>query len=648
MTDDRLDSWKAIAAHLKRDVRTVRRWESHEGLPIHRHQHTKLATVYAYKSELDAWMHSRLPQADTPAARIRRSWLRIGGTVLLFLVVIAGALWIALRPPAARASAVQTIPSRLWTGVTGEEQSATLIRGTVGPLVMTADGEEVWVADWKASAIRIIDVQSARVTATVPVPGGVVLVAASEGGSMYVTAPSGDVFLVDRHTRAIERVIEKIDHLRAIAPTPDGRRLYLASPTAGLKVFDVATRELRDVSTVRCPVALAMEPRRNLLYVGYQCGGPGGRDGHDAIDIRALDTAEARGRIAGPPQVVDELFVAPNGTQLWVDGKDACANPDYDHVGCPIVPGGILNVFRVDDSILLRSVGTAAGNDPESLSFVPDGSRVIVGGAFGSVFDLTGLRIVEQAPWQIRGHTAFTADGKRMFASMEDAVAVIDLQSNTCGVPPPGLSAWWSGDGIPHDIRGSNSGEFRNGASAAPGWVGQALSFDGLDDYVDVPRLSNLDSGSPFTIAAWIKPSSSGREEVLLDNVSGRQAGWRLLRSSTGHVMFCHGSDGAPCTATSPWTVQTDAPVAADEWTHVAVVSGLDRFTTYVNGAEGATRSAAGRPFTQRQDLRIGRSSDGSRGFAGLLDEIQIFERALTREEALALHEAGRGGLCVR
>ena len=52
---DRLDSWKEIAAYLKRGVRTVRRWERDEGLPVHRHLHRVLGSVYAYKTEIDSW-----------------------------------------------------------------------------------------------------------------------------------------------------------------------------------------------------------------------------------------------------------------------------------------------------------------------------------------------------------------------------------------------------------------------------------------------------------------------------------------------------------------------------------------------------------------------------------------------------------------
>lgn len=68
--DDRLDSWKEIAAYLRRDESTVRRWEK-DGLPVHRHRHQFRAAIFAYKSELDAWWNNsehndaQLRQRDT-------------------------------------------------------------------------------------------------------------------------------------------------------------------------------------------------------------------------------------------------------------------------------------------------------------------------------------------------------------------------------------------------------------------------------------------------------------------------------------------------------------------------------------------------------------------------------------------------------
>lgn len=56
---DRVDSWKEIAVYLRREVRTVQRWERREGLPVHRHRHFKGNSVCAFKHEIDAWQHSR-------------------------------------------------------------------------------------------------------------------------------------------------------------------------------------------------------------------------------------------------------------------------------------------------------------------------------------------------------------------------------------------------------------------------------------------------------------------------------------------------------------------------------------------------------------------------------------------------------------
>ncbi len=74
-----LDSWKEIAAYFKRDVRTVRRWEASEGLPVHRHLHNERGSVYALRNELDAWWSSGRhkkaePAETTKLAPRRRFW----------------------------------------------------------------------------------------------------------------------------------------------------------------------------------------------------------------------------------------------------------------------------------------------------------------------------------------------------------------------------------------------------------------------------------------------------------------------------------------------------------------------------------------------------------------------------------------------
>ena len=91
---ERLDSWKEIAVYLKRDVATVRRWEKRESLPVHRHLHEKLGSVFAYASELEAWSEGRGGLSSVAAAAtVSASQSSRRGLVLL---VAAGAPLIGL------------------------------------------------------------------------------------------------------------------------------------------------------------------------------------------------------------------------------------------------------------------------------------------------------------------------------------------------------------------------------------------------------------------------------------------------------------------------------------------------------------------------------------------------------------------------
>jgi WD40-like Beta Propeller Repeat len=91
---ERLDSWKEIALYLKRDVATVRRWEKRESLPVHRHLHEKLGSVFAYASELEAWSEGRGGLSSVAAAAtVSASQSSRRGLVLL---VAAGAPLIGL------------------------------------------------------------------------------------------------------------------------------------------------------------------------------------------------------------------------------------------------------------------------------------------------------------------------------------------------------------------------------------------------------------------------------------------------------------------------------------------------------------------------------------------------------------------------
>ena len=161
--EDRLDSWKEIAAYLKRDVTTVQRWEKREGMPVHRHLHDSMGSVYASRAELDAWMRSRKlrvgqengdnaippdppaqPPRSIPTFSARRKFvLPLAAAALL--VIIAG-LWLRRteyfwRNPIADAR-FQTV-----TDSDGLEQAASVSRdGHFVAFLSDQDGQmDVWV-----------------------------------------------------------------------------------------------------------------------------------------------------------------------------------------------------------------------------------------------------------------------------------------------------------------------------------------------------------------------------------------------------------------------------------------------------------------------------------------------------------------------
>ena len=112
-SEDRLESWKEIAEYLRRDVTTVQRWEKREGMPIHRHLHDRMGSIYAFRAELDAWTRSRAirtsrengesasaakPIEQTRAANV----LRFGRSALITLglvvvLAIGAILWLRTR-----------------------------------------------------------------------------------------------------------------------------------------------------------------------------------------------------------------------------------------------------------------------------------------------------------------------------------------------------------------------------------------------------------------------------------------------------------------------------------------------------------------------------------------------------------------------
>jgi tetratricopeptide (TPR) repeat protein len=107
-----LESWKEIAAYLERDVRTVQRWERRDGLPVHRLQHGKGGSVFAYASELEAWRELRdtapaaLPGSRSAPTRLGNAPL-LGVTAVCLLLLAFG---LSRRGPAEGVNTAATHP----------------------------------------------------------------------------------------------------------------------------------------------------------------------------------------------------------------------------------------------------------------------------------------------------------------------------------------------------------------------------------------------------------------------------------------------------------------------------------------------------------------------------------------------------------
>ncbi|MCI0553752.1 MAG: T9SS type A sorting domain-containing protein [Anaerolineae bacterium] len=229
-----------------------------------------------------------------------------------------------------------------------------------------------------------------------------------------------------------------------------------------------------------------------------------------------------------------------------------------------------------------------------------------------------------------------------------------------CVNPPSGLVSWWPGDDNANDIKGSNHGTLQNGATFASGKVGQAFSLDGIDDFVLIPHNSNLalGSGQDFTIDAWINlqaPVAGHDDEIV--------AKWDVQNSRTDpshnfYRLFLQrdiykarlvlGSAGVS------YELESSSAVPRNQWTHVIALREGNVGRIYVNGVLDASAIMTAGIVANSDPLAIGGVFDTffsppvqvNHTFGGLIDEVDIYSRALTASEIQSLYNAGSAGKC--
>lgn len=207
----------------------------------------------------------------------------------------------------------------------------------------------------------------------------------------------------------------------------------------------------------------------------------------------------------------------------------------------------------------------------------------------------------------------------------------------------PGLVSWWPANGSASDGKDGNGGTLVNGATFAAGKFGQAFLLDGIDDYVDVGNASNLHvSGGDFTIDAWVMFNGIGGDMSIMDkmSVSGVNTdGWRLLKQSDNRFWFCFGGGSGNQCWNSSYTIFSTTVATRSAWYHVAVVKNSTTFSLYVNGILEDTRSPIPAFVdTHSANLRLGSYTLEGSHLNGEIDEAEIYNRALSATEILAIY----------
>ncbi|MFH1979064.1 MAG: LamG domain-containing protein, partial [Patescibacteria group bacterium] len=216
-----------------------------------------------------------------------------------------------------------------------------------------------------------------------------------------------------------------------------------------------------------------------------------------------------------------------------------------------------------------------------------------------------------------------------------------------------GLIGHWTFDGGLNTKIEDRSGNGNHGylsstmatsSAVAPGVIGQALEFDGSDDYVDVTEVSDFDFNSGvgnFSITAWIYPTSDVKEGGIIGNgdsdlVSALE-GWGFYRKSSTVLGF--GAFGV-------WEFTSSQTANINTWSFVTVTKEGNNYNIYHNAVNGGSNTRGVNLETSvTYGLTIGTEYEGHPGsfpFNGIIDDVRIYNRALSTDEISRLYDLGK------
>ncbi len=567
-------------------------------------------------------------------------------TVLVFL-------WFAFRYVNHPAAAPASIPNvgRVFARATSEGGRRHELKLSRGPsqIVVSPDGETLYAIDYLSPAITILDLLGPRVKGTLNLPRPAhSATMTSDGKRMYVGASTDGVMVVDTERLAVlDKIFPTGGPVYSLAVTPDERKLFLAMGMAGLKRILTNTGELRTLSEIACPEYVAIDPGGQEMFVSYQCGGPGGRSGHDSVEIYDVKTEQSLAMISGPPMVGGNPSFALGPPFVLLEGGDACWIPAYDHVGCPVVPSNVYYVLRSTDHKIVQTLSRPL--DEIRGVFLPGGRRIAFSGLSLGVVDAGTQRVLERFPERgFYGRAVFTPKSSQVAVPVLNppGLLVLDTLSPACELLEEGLLDLYSGDGTLDDAVAVGALISGSPPVYAPGVVGQAFHFSHDRLLRANAQGACGDCGDSWSESLFVKFAEVGSKMTVLERAATeKDPGHRVFKSQEDRIVLGAGDQSTP-----ERFVTTSEPVRAGAWYHLVVIAdGGSRFL-YMNGrfiGKTALPAANPNPFHfGLGDVYIGATQRQSDFLDGWVDEIGFYNRALSASEIVRIYRLSVPGVC--
>jgi RHS repeat-associated protein len=220
---------------------------------------------------------------------------------------------------------------------------------------------------------------------------------------------------------------------------------------------------------------------------------------------------------------------------------------------------------------------------------------------------------------------------------------LITAEPGSSGGLSAGLAGYWkfdenSGTMAADSSSSNNTGTLASGAAWNAGQSGSAVNLDGADDYVQVGAPSSLVMTSAASFSAWIYPTGAGSDATYGGTIVSKEGEYLLVRFPNGSIRWAFAN------TTPGWAfIDTGATAPLNQWTHVAVTYDSGVVKTYINGTLANTYNGAGSigdANTSQNDFRIGGRQNISEYFQGRIDEVRVYNRALSASEVSGLSGA--------